>query len=115
MRENLSWGVCEQQRRRSACACAQTDQRLCYPRFESIISNFATSEISIVYLISVAEQAGLNLALSETLKTVFVATRPISLEILVRIPYTRMECSDEPVQMRCLASAFAARRHKLGI
>ena len=29
-RQNLSSGVCEQQRRRSACASAQTDQRLCY-------------------------------------------------------------------------------------
>ena len=29
-RENLSSWVCEQQRRRPACASAQTDQRLCY-------------------------------------------------------------------------------------
>ena len=29
-RENLSSGVCEQQRRRPACASAQSDQRLCY-------------------------------------------------------------------------------------
>ena len=29
-RENLSSGVCEQQRRRPAFASAQTDQRLCY-------------------------------------------------------------------------------------
>ena len=29
-RENLSSGVCEQHRRRPACAFAQTDQRLCY-------------------------------------------------------------------------------------
>ena len=29
-RENLSSGVCKQQRRRPACASAQTDQRLCY-------------------------------------------------------------------------------------
>ena len=32
-RENLSSVVCEQQRRRPACASAQTDQRLCYSRF----------------------------------------------------------------------------------
>ena len=29
-RENLSSGVCEQQRRRPVCAFEQTDQRLCY-------------------------------------------------------------------------------------
>ena len=29
-RENLSSGVCEQQRHRPACASAQSDQRLCY-------------------------------------------------------------------------------------
>ena len=33
VRENLSSGVCEQQRRRPACASAQTDQRLCYSLF----------------------------------------------------------------------------------
>ena len=36
---------------------------------ESIISKLATSEISIFYLVPVAEQAGLNLTLSETPKT----------------------------------------------
>ena len=44
---------------------------------ESIISKLATSEIFIFELISVAEETGLNLALMETLKTGFVATRPI--------------------------------------
>ena len=28
--ENMSYAICEQQRRRSACASAQSDQRLCY-------------------------------------------------------------------------------------
>ena len=27
--ENVSYDICEQQRRRSACASAQSDQRLC--------------------------------------------------------------------------------------
>ena len=44
---------------------------------ESIISKLATSEFSIFYIVSVAEQAGLNLTLPETPKTGFVATRPI--------------------------------------
>ena len=39
---------------------------------ESIISRLATSEISIFYLVSVGKET----ALSETSKTVFVATRP---------------------------------------
>ena len=34
MQENLSSGVCEQHRRRPACASAQSDQRLCYSFFE---------------------------------------------------------------------------------
>ena len=44
---------------------------------EGNISKLATSEISIFYLVSVAEQAGLNLTLSVNRKTGFVATRPI--------------------------------------
>ena len=44
---------------------------------ESIISRLATSKISIFWLVSVAVQAGLNITLSETPKTAFVATRPI--------------------------------------
>ena len=43
---------------------------------KSIISKLTTSEISTFYLISVAKQAGLNLTLSETLKTGFLVTRP---------------------------------------
>ena len=44
---------------------------------ESIISKLATSKISIFKLVSVAEETGLSLALSETSKTGFVASRPI--------------------------------------
>ena len=43
---------------------------------ESIIPKFATSEISIFWLVFVAEETGLSLALSETPKTAFVASRP---------------------------------------
>ena len=42
---------------------------------ESTISRLATSEISIFWLVSVAEETGLNLAFSETPKTGFVARR----------------------------------------
>ena len=44
---------------------------------ESIISRLATSTMPIFLLVSVAEQAGLNLTLWETSKTGFVASRPI--------------------------------------
>ena len=44
---------------------------------ESIIFNLATSEISSFELVFVAERTGLSLALSETLKTDFVARRPV--------------------------------------
>ena len=40
-------GVCEQHRRRPACASAQSDQRLCYSLMKSIICKLAKGEISI--------------------------------------------------------------------
>ena len=43
---------------------------------ESIISRLASSEISIFKLVSVAEETGLSLTLSETPKTGFVEWRP---------------------------------------
>ena len=56
---------------------AQTGQRLCYSlKLESIISKLASSEISIFRLVCVAVETGLSLALSETPKTDFLATRP---------------------------------------
>ena len=42
---------------------------------ESIICKHATGEISIFWLVSVAEETGLKLALSESQKTGFLATR----------------------------------------
>ena len=44
---------------------------------ESIICKLVTGEISIFELVSVAEETGLKLALSETPITGFVARRPI--------------------------------------
>ena len=49
---------------------------------KSIISKLATSDISTFYLVSVTEETGLNLALSETPKTGFVASRPTSYKYL---------------------------------
>ena len=42
----------------------------------SIISRLATSGISILWLVSIAEQAALNLTLSETLKTGILTSLP---------------------------------------
>ena len=44
---------------------------------ESTIFNLATGEISFFQLVSVAEETVLKLALTETPKTGFLATRPI--------------------------------------
>ena len=75
MQENLFSGVCEQQRRRPACASAQSDQCLCcLVRGKYHIKTYSKRNFTIL-AISVAEQAGLNLTLSETLKTGFVAWR----------------------------------------
>ena len=51
-------------------------QRLCYLLL-GMISKLATGEISIFYLGSEAEETGLSVGLSETLKTGFVASGPI--------------------------------------
>ena len=67
----MSYAICEQQRRRSACASAQSDQRLCcsLPRQNDIsslyIQNFK------IQLVSVAEQVSLCLAWSETPEDIF--------------------------------------------
>ena len=48
-----------------------------FPLFKIIIYRLATSIFHFFWLVSVAEQAGLNLTLSETPKTGFVAARPL--------------------------------------
>ena len=62
------FGVFEQQRHRSDCASAQADHRLCY-------SLYLTCFKQNSYFL--AEETGLSLALSETPKTGFVASRPM--------------------------------------
>ena len=57
---------CEQQRRRSACASAQPDQRLCCSLPRYIIPPVSISEISSLFLASVAVQACLSLPWSQT-------------------------------------------------
>ena len=69
------YAICEQQRRRSACASAQSDQRLCVRCLDSIISVLSIYEISSLYPPSVAAQVGLRLTWSKTPKTCFLVTR----------------------------------------
>ena len=66
--------VCEHQRRSSAWASAQSDQRICFPCLDSIIHLVSISEISSLYVAYVAEQAGLSLTWSEIPKTGFLVT-----------------------------------------
>ena len=68
------YAICKQQRCRSACAFAQSDQHLYFCCLNSIISLVSVSEISSIYLASVAVQASSSLTWSETPKTGFLLT-----------------------------------------
>ena len=68
------YAICEQQRHRSVCASAQSDQRLCRRFQDSIIPLLAIAGISRLWLVSVAEQVGLSLNWSQTPKTEFLVT-----------------------------------------
>ena len=69
--------ICGQQRRRSACASAQSDQRLCYSLLRRIIPPVSTVKLSSLYLVSTAVQSGLSFTWSETPKTGFFVKRLI--------------------------------------
>ena len=63
--------ICEQQRRRSACASAPSDQRLCFRCLDSVMSLVSVTKLSSLMLASVAEQASLSLTWSETPEDTF--------------------------------------------
>ena len=64
------FAICEEQRRRSACASAH-----CAVHFvDSIISMLAKFKLLRLQLFSVAKQASLRLTLSKPLKTGFLMT-----------------------------------------
>ena len=65
----LIYAICEQQRHRSRCAFAKSDQCLCYS-----LPLLGTAKISRLQLVSVAEQAGLSLTCLETPETGFLMT-----------------------------------------
>ena len=81
---------------------------------KSIISRLARSEVLIFLLVSVAEETGLKLALSETPKTGFLATsiidywqvrsKYVGLAFNNTDPSARMNCSElnAPGQYLCL-------------
>ena len=68
---NPIYAICEQQRRRSACASAQSDHAFVVRCLNSRIPLLAIAEISRLQLVSVAEQVGLSLSWSQTPKTGF--------------------------------------------
>ena len=70
----ISHVVCEQQRRRSACASAQSDQHLCCSLPGYMIPILVIAEISRHLLVPSVEQAGLSLTWSQTPKTGFLVT-----------------------------------------
>ena len=75
--EKICLRVCEQQGADQPVHLQSLVSAFVILLLESIISRLRTSAISIFYLVSVAEQAGLNLTLPETLKTCFVVSQPI--------------------------------------
>ena len=72
------YSICEKQRCRSACTSAQSDQHLCFRCLDSIIPLVSITEISSLYLASVAAQAGLSLPGSKIPKTDFLVKSLIS-------------------------------------
>ena len=68
------YSICEQQRRRSACASTQSDSAFVVHCLDSIIPLVPISETSSLYLASVAEQASLSQTWSQTPKTDFLMT-----------------------------------------
>ena len=65
--------ACEQHRRNSACAFAQSNRHLCCSL--SGMYNIPTSTMQSFNILTVAEHVGLNLTLSEISKTGFLALR----------------------------------------
>ena len=65
----------------------QSDQHLCYSPFGHYNSNLVLSKISIFYLVSMAEQVGLVLTESKTLKKEFLAL-PAHIHVTVPIEHS---------------------------
>ena len=68
------YAICEQQKRRSACASAHLISAFVVRYLDSMIPLLAIAEISRLQLVSVAEQVGLSLKWSQTPMTGFLVT-----------------------------------------
>ena len=71
------FALCEQHRRRSACASMQSDQHLCCRSIDSIIPVVTMYKISRLWLVSVIVQTNLSLTWSQTPKTGFLMMKLI--------------------------------------
>ena len=94
----------------SACASAQYDQCFCFRCLDSIIPLLAIAEISRPKLVSVAEQAGLSLNWSKTLKTGFRVTWLVygpPHNKTNKMTYAPSEDSDQPGNPPSLIRVFA--------
>ena len=74
--------------RRPACASAESDQHLCYSLFAKY-HMYILLQVLFYFsiLVSSATETGLKLALSETLKTGFLPTKPIYKDIYDKFMY----------------------------
>ena len=93
-------------------ASAHYDQRFCFRCLDSIIPLLAIAKISRPKLVSVAEQAGLSLNWSQTLKTGFHVTRLINgppHDKTNEMTCAPSEDSDQPGHPPSLIRVFAVR------
>ena len=79
MQENLSAGCANNKGADQPAHLCSLISTFVIRLLESTISKLATCEISVFWLVSIAEQATLNLTFSEPPKVGFVAMRPIYL------------------------------------
>ena len=82
MRENLSTGFANNKGADQSAHPCRLISAFVIGFWECDINKHAKGEISIIQLDCVAEETGLNLTLLETLKTGFVASRPIYYTII---------------------------------
>ena len=77
LRENLSSGFANNKGADQPAHARSLISTFVICLLKSIISRLATGKISIFKLVSVAEETGLSIILSETPKTCFVTSGPI--------------------------------------
>ena len=78
---NSAIGVCKKKGANQLAHPRSLISAFAIHKLNSIVSKLAPSEISLFYLVSVAEGAGFGMILSETLKTGFVASMLIYIHV----------------------------------